>query len=85
MASSCKTLQEAAVLAKQHCFQVLVMTRDLGEIGSGFGDSLTGAVPIRTGRRMKGLASAYSSIGEVRILPVTIYLGIYLLSRKQLT
>lgn len=85
IASSYKTLQEAVVLAKQVCFQVLLMTRDLEEIGSVSGDSPMGSVPIRIERRMKGLASAYSSIGEVRILPITIYLGIYLLCKKQFT
>ena len=61
------------------------MTRELEETGSGFGGSVMGAVPIRAWRRMKGLASAYSSTEEAKFLPVTIYLGTYSLSRKQST
>lgn len=59
------------------------MTRDLEETGRGFGDSVMGAVPIRIWRRMKCLASAYSSTEEVKFLPITIYLGTYSLGRKQ--
>lgn len=60
------------------------MTRDLEETGRGFGDLVMGPVPIRSWR-MKGLVSAYSSTEEVKFLPVTIYLGTYSHSRKQVT
>lgn len=47
IASSYINLQEAVVLAKQHCFQVLLITRDLEETGRGFGDSAMEVVPVR--------------------------------------
>lgn len=40
IAGSCKNLQEAVVLAKSNCFQVLPKTKDLEETGWRSGDSV---------------------------------------------
>lgn len=48
IAGSYKNLQEAVVLAKQNCFQVLPKTKDLEETGWGSGDSVLCAVLVKS-------------------------------------